>query len=119
MSTRQAARQDGAAHRRDPFANVRARVIPGKPTASEGLARLEHERLDPARAHAEDVCDLAMRVVAELEQHQSGSLVVGQPPDVVHHLPQVLAALDLVRQIVEERRIARRRLDLVAGADLG
>jgi hypothetical protein len=88
--------QDDPARRRDLLADLRARLISGQPTASQRLTCLEYECLDLAGLHPEDLRDLLMRVVAQLEQDERGSLIVRQPPDLVNHLAQILAALNLV-----------------------
>jgi hypothetical protein len=47
---------------------------------------LEDEGLDLVLADAEHGGDVVVGVVAELEQHQCGSLVGGQPLNVLHDL---------------------------------
>jgi hypothetical protein len=69
--------------------------------AHQRLARLEDERLDLLTSHPEHGSDLRMRLVAELEEHQRGALVVGEALQLVDQLAQVGAELDLRRHPLE------------------
>ena len=104
------------------LADVAAGMLASRAAAHQRLPCLEHERLDLLSANAQDGGDLLLRVVAELEQHQRGPLVGGQPLHVVEHLAEVLAPLDLVGEALVERRVGERRMvhadGLPAGAQL-
>ncbi len=78
--------------------------------AQQGLASLKDERLDLLPSHAEHGCDLGMRLIAQLEQHERGALVVGQPLDVFDHFPQLLSQLNATGWAVDARMVRYRRV---------
>jgi hypothetical protein len=82
----------------------RARVA----RAHQPLARLEDERLDLLAPHPEHGRDLRVRLVAELEEHQRGALVVGQALQLVDQLAQVRPELDLGRHPLERPDLGRQ-----------
>jgi hypothetical protein len=106
-----AARRDAALHRGQLLAYVSAWVLSGRSATDERLACLEDERFDLLGADAEHAGDLLLGVVAELKQNQCGALVSGESPHVVEHLAQILAALDLVGQALEDRSVAHHLVD--------
>ncbi len=89
------------------LANLCARTIPRLPAPHQGLARLVDQGLHLFLADAQHRRNVGVRVVAELEQHERGTLVQGQPLQVVQQLAELLPPLDLVRQPVEVRSVER------------
>ena len=102
------AAQGGARAPRPAPRGSRGTGSPGRRRGQQRRARLEHERLDLARAHAEHAATSDVRQVAELGQQQRRALVVGQPREVGEELAQVLAPLDLGGEALG-RRDRRRR----------
>ena len=104
--------QHAAAHRRQPLADLGARVLPRAPPPGQPLARLEYQRLDLLFAHPEHGCDFLVRMIRELEQNECGALIVGQPLQVIEHLSEVLAPLDHVYDTLARWSISRHTVDL-------
>jgi hypothetical protein len=107
MSPGHAARQDLAADRCEQFPDLRTRAIACTPAARQGLAGLEYERLNFLGAHAQHLSYLGVRVIAQLKENQRGTLVVGQPLQVVEQFADVLLPLHLVRWGIEARSIGQ------------
>jgi hypothetical protein len=90
----------------------------GAPVAGECLSCLEDQRLDLRGMHAQDLRDLTMGVVAKLEQHERGALVLRQLADVVEHLSQFLAPPHLFRKIGNGDQVAVGQTHRAPSADL-
>ena len=95
MAAQRSAPQGAAAQGRELLADVGARRLAGGAPADQRFAGLEHERLHLVPAHAEDLGDVVLGVIAELEEHERRALLVGQAAEVADERPQVRALLDL------------------------
>jgi hypothetical protein len=115
-----APRQESGLHRRQPLADLGARILPRPPPAHQRLTRLEDQRLDFLFAHPEHGGDFPVRVIPELKENERGALVGRQPVDVIQHLAEVLPALDLIRNALKGCSICRHGVgvEVAAGAEL-
>ncbi len=110
-----------AARARHSLPHLRAGALPRRARAHQPLPRLEDQRLDLVGSQVEHACDLRVRVVPELEQHERGALIVRQPLDILNELPQLLTARDQARRAVELRTLDDDRVaadELAVGAQL-
>ncbi len=91
-----AAGHDPAAGRREVLADLCAGTVSRLPAPDQSLACLVDKRLHLFLAHSQHRRDLGLRVVAELEQNQSGSLVKRQALHILEQLAQLLPPLKLL-----------------------
>jgi hypothetical protein len=112
--------QDAATHRRQPLADVCARMLPRAPSTEEPLTCLEYERLDFLSAHPEHSGDFLVRMIRELEQNERGALIGRQPLQVIQHFAKVLPPLDDVRHTLAGGLLCGRvvDVDIAAAAEL-
>ena len=94
----------------DRVARDRARVR----RRHQVLARLEDQRLDLPRPHADHLAHLGMREVAELGEQQRRALVVGQRAQIVEQVAQIGALLDVGGEVLGRRHARVRKVVLLA-----
>ncbi len=98
--------------RGQPLTDLRARVLPGVLASQEALARLEDQRLHLLSSDLQNRGDFFVRVVTQLEQHQSCALIFGKALYVLEELVQLFPALHLVGNALGERPLGHDSVHL-------
>ena len=116
MAAQRSAAQDAAACDLELFTDLLARGAARVALGDQRRARLKDERLDLAGGTSDRRCDLRMAQIAQLEEHERLALVVGQPPEVGHELPQLSTPPDVGGEPIDaELELVDRHRRLTAG----